>query len=518
MNILQALDDPQVFAQHFHKNPPSWEAWRSFLAALFALPMSEEELDRYQVCTGREGAPSQAATEAWLICGRRSGKSFTLSLIAVFLAAFKDWRPHLAVGERATVMVIAADRRQARVIMRYITGLLRAVPMLERLIESERNEAIDLNNRVTIEIHTASFKSVRGYSVAAALCDETSFWPSDESSAEPDTEILSALRPAMATIPGAIMLCASSPYAKRGALYQAFNRHWAKDDDPILVWRAPTRMMNPTVPEGLIAEALERDEPSARSEYLAEFRNDIETFISREQVAACVEAGVLERPPSYDIKYSAFIDPSGGSHDSMACCIGHQQGSIVIVDALREIRAPFDPESATEEVVQLLRRYRVKTVSGDKYAAEWCAQAFEKRGVNYQHAELPKSGLYLNLLPHLNSKTVKLLDLPRANNQIASLERRTARGGRDTIDHPQRGHDDLANAIAGFVYIGVRHSMARPAGYYCPILGRNVSFGEPDPYGVKANPQSRPDSATHLPDRKLDERFFKIIKGRPKIW
>jgi hypothetical protein len=33
--------------------------------------------------------------------------------------------------------------------------------------------------------------------------------------------------------------------------------------------------------------------------------------------------------------------------------------------------------------------------------------------------------------------------------QLCSLERRTARGGRDSIDHPPGGHDDLANAAMG---------------------------------------------------------------------
>ena len=64
-------------------------------------------------------------------------------------------------------MVIAADRRQARVIMRYVTGLLRSVPMLAQLIESETQERVDLRNRVTIEVHTASFRSTRGYAIIA---------------------------------------------------------------------------------------------------------------------------------------------------------------------------------------------------------------------------------------------------------------------------------------------------------------------------------------------------------------
>ena len=47
-------------------------------------------------------------------------------MIAVFLAAFRDWRPYLGPGEVGTIMVICADRKQARVIMRYCLGLLKA--------------------------------------------------------------------------------------------------------------------------------------------------------------------------------------------------------------------------------------------------------------------------------------------------------------------------------------------------------------------------------------------------------
>ena len=56
-------------------------------------------------------------------------------MIAIFLAAFRDWRPFLGPGEVGTIMVICADRKQARVIMRYCLGLLKAVPMLKQLIE-----------------------------------------------------------------------------------------------------------------------------------------------------------------------------------------------------------------------------------------------------------------------------------------------------------------------------------------------------------------------------------------------
>jgi hypothetical protein len=91
MNIIQALDDPNVFGWHFRGG--TWDAWRTFLAALFALPLTPEQLEVYQRHTGRSAPPTEPAQEAWLVCGRRAGKSLILATIAVFLAAFCDWRP-----------------------------------------------------------------------------------------------------------------------------------------------------------------------------------------------------------------------------------------------------------------------------------------------------------------------------------------------------------------------------------------------------------------------------------------
>jgi hypothetical protein len=184
MDILQAMGDRQVFGAHF-PDPKSWCAWQAFLAGLFGLPLSPSQAELFAQCSGERTPPAGGAQEAWLICGRRSGKSFILSTIAVYLACFKDWRLYLTAGERATIMIIAADRKQSRVIMGYVKGLLQSVPMLAATIESETAESIALRGRVTIEIHTASFKTTRGYTVAAALLDEIAFWPTDEFAADP---------------------------------------------------------------------------------------------------------------------------------------------------------------------------------------------------------------------------------------------------------------------------------------------------------------------------------------------
>lgn len=447
INILDAIGDSHLFAPWF-KNRASWTAWFAFLAALFALPMHAEQLALYRQCTGRKEAPSSVASEGWLVCGRRAGKSFILALIAVFLACFHDYRQYLAPGERGTVLVIATDRKQARVILRYIRALLTNIPLLSRMIEREASETFDLNNRVTIEVGTASFRSVRGYTIVAALCDELAFWPTDDS-AEPDYEIINALRPGMATIPNAMLLCASSPYARRGAVWDAHRSHFGKSGDPILVWQAATRVMNPSVPQSVIDQAMERDPANASAEYGASFRSDIESLLTREAIAACIADGVRERPFIRGVRYSAFVDPSGGSSDSMTMAIGHKDGNGAILDAVREIKPPFSPDVVCAEFAALLKTYRLQRVTGDRYGGEWPRERFRAHGITYEPAAQPKSDLYRDLLPLINSKRADLLDHERLLNQLIGLERRTSRGGRDSIDHAPGGHDDIANAVAG---------------------------------------------------------------------
>jgi hypothetical protein len=451
VNVLDAIRDPKVFGQHFKGD--TWTPWLAFLCALFALPMTKEQLALYRKHTGRTTPPSEPLHEAWLVCGRRAGKSFVLALVAVFLASFRDWRPFLGPGEVGTIMIIARDRRQARVVKRFVTGLLHAVPMLRQTIEAEGAEGIVLRNNIVIEIHTASFRAVRGYTLVAALLDELAFWPSAEDSADPDHEVIDAIRPGMATIPGAMLLCASSPYARRGALWDAHRRHFGKDGDPILVWQAATREMNPSVRQSVIDEMMADNPAKANAEYMAQFRSDVEAFINREVVNACVSTDTYERAPVSGTSYKAFLDFAGGSGgDSMTLAIGHKDGAVVVVDALREIKPPFSPEFAISQLVHLLKGYHVYTVEGDNFGGEFAREPLKKHGISYVLAKKPKSDLYSHhLLPMLNSGRVDLLDHPRANAQIIALECHTARAGRDKIDHPPGGHDDLSNAIAGLV-------------------------------------------------------------------
>jgi hypothetical protein len=450
MNIIQACADPNLFAPWF-RDRRTWKAWFAFLATLFALPLDDEQLALFQSSTGRAQPPAMPQREAWLVVGRRGGKSFIMALVAVYLACFHEFRQYLQPGERATVAVIAADRKQARVIMRYVRGLLTNIPMLKQMIERETADGFDMNNSATIEVSSASFRATRGYTFAAILCDEIAFWRVDAESVNMDSEIINALRPGLVTIPNALLICASSPYARVGELWEAYRRYYGQADGP-LIWRATTRDMNPSISQDIIDAELEKDYARARAEYLAEFRTDIESFIAREAVDAVVARGRRELPPQSSHIYSAFVDPSGGSGaDSFTLAIAHRQDAISILDVVREWYPPYNPENVVEEACALLREYDVATISADRWGGDWVAERFRVvSGIAYEPSERTKSQIYLEFLPLLNSGRVELLDNPRLISQLYALERRTSRGsGKDTIDHPPGGHDDVINAAAG---------------------------------------------------------------------
>lgn len=446
--ILEATRDPSLFARWFRGE--TWQRWLAFLAALFGLEITEEQAAIFREHTARSVLPSESAREAWVIVGRRGGKSLVAALVAVFLACFKDYSNLLAPGEAATVMLIAADRRQARVVMRYITGFIDLVPMLSALVVNRTKESIELSNRVVIEVHTCSFRAVRGYTLAAVVSDEIAFWRSEES-ANPDTEIIAAVRPGLATIPGSLLLCISSPYARRGALWQAYQKHYGKDGDPVLVWQADSLSMNPSIDPSIIEQAIEEDEPSADAEWGAQFRRDIESYISKEAVDAVVEPGRRELAYNSEFRYVGFVDAAGGSGgDSYAAAIAHKTSEgLAVLDAVREWRPPFSPEQATREAAELMAAYRLTEASADRYAGDWPVEQFRKHGITIKPAEKAKSDLYKELLGPLNSGKVELLDHPKLIAQLCGLERRTARGGKDSIDHAPNSHDDIANAAGG---------------------------------------------------------------------
>ena len=166
-------------------------------------------------------------------------------------------------------------------------------------------------------------------------------------------------------------------------------------------------------------------------------------------VEACL-GDFHEIMPANDNVYQVFVDPASGSgDDSFALAVGHKAKDQIIIDCVREIRPYFSPAAAVEDLASVVKSYKIAKVVGDHYAGEFPRELFRKHGILYEPCKSPKSDLFRDLLPLLNSGAITLPRNDRLVAQIVGLERRVTRAGKDSIDHGPNGHDDVANCVAG---------------------------------------------------------------------
>ncbi len=424
----------------------TWSTWRTTLKAAIGVDLTEDEAATFAAASGGRKPPRGRVEQLWAIVGRRSGKTRMAALITSYLATCVDHSAYLAPGEVGHVLCLAPTQKQAHAVLGYCRAMLEASPILAQQIEAITSDEIRLSGNVCISVHPANFRTVRGRTLLAAVMDETSMWR-DETSAQPDVEALRALLPALMTTKG-MVIGISTPYAQRGLLFEKFRDHFGQDGDTLVV-KGSTVQFNPTADEGWIEKQLAADPEANRAEYLAEFRGDWSAYVDRDTVLACVEADVHERPFAVGPRYTAFVDPSGGQHDSMTLGIAHRHGERVLLDTALEWKAPFDPTEVVTDIVAALRRYRCTQIIADRYAGAWVEGEFRKHGIYFKASDRDKSSIFLDALPLLTSGTAMLLDSPRLISQITQLQRETGKTGRDRVVKMRGAYDDLANAALG---------------------------------------------------------------------
>lgn len=460
ITIIEALDDPKLFAPWFPGE--TWATWRAVLKAAHALPMTAKDRSLFAQVAGGRAPPRQRVRELWVVVGRRGGKDSIASVIAAHASVLGNFRRYLRRGERAQVMCIAVDKDQARIVLEYIKSYFTESPILRPLVQSQSSYGLELSNSIDISVFANSFKTVRGRSIAVAIFDECAFWR-DEAAALPDIETYNAVMPGLASLPGSMLVGISTPYKRSGLLFDKYARHFGQPDDDVLVVHGPTTMFNSTIDPAIIAAALERDPAAASAEWLAEWRNDLTGFLDAEWVerAACLEAGEL--PFRAGAEYHAFVDPSGGRVDSMTMAIAHRENltdpdSAVVLDVVRGRRAPFDPSSVVREFSSVMDRYNLTRATADRYAAEWVTSAFKDLGKTVDPSPRSKSELYLESEPLFARGAIRIPNERTLVSELRQLERRTHRGGRDSIDHPPAGHDDFANSCCGAAWLASQHN------------------------------------------------------------
>jgi hypothetical protein len=252
----------------------------------------------------------------------------------------------------------------------------------------------------------------------------------------------------------------------------------------VLFIQADSRTLNPRLDEATIDAEYAADPAVARAEWGGLFRDDVSGYLTDELIDAALPGRLVHGRRRRPV---AFVDTSGGVIDASVLAIAHAEDisepgerrpPIVVLDHLQYVAAPHQPARAVEDFVKTLKDFGLAKVTGDRYAGNWCADAFSKLGIRYEPSELDKSGLYNEAAALFAGRRVELLDDRRLFAELRMLERRPRSGGRaDSIDHPPRGHDDAVNACCGALWLaaarreGIRISDAQLRAHSRPMPG-----------------------------------------------
>jgi hypothetical protein len=169
LSMRDALRDPEVFGEVLVGS--SWDGWKTLLVALCGERLNDSERTVFEALTGRPREPGQRVEEAFLVIGRRSGKTRAAAVLASYLAGLVDY--DLALGERGVVLVLSASIAQAARAFGYIRAIFQSVPVLRELIANETAESISLSTGTDIEVCPANFRTLRSRTAVAVIARAT---------------------------------------------------------------------------------------------------------------------------------------------------------------------------------------------------------------------------------------------------------------------------------------------------------------------------------------------------------
>lgn len=511
-SIVDFVTDPQLLG--LQVSP----AQRTLLKAIYGLPLDDEELALWRQFTGRASYPNHGFSEVTVIAGARAGKDSRIAApVAVYEATFGGHERHLSRGERAIIPLVAQDQRATKIAFGFIRDYMKGSPLLASLIDEVLASEIVLTNGVTIACFPCTLRSLRGYSIPVAVLDEVAFF-SLEGQADADVEVQASVRRGMVGFPTTRLLKISTPYMRSGILFEDHQQSFGQDDPDLLVWCAPSLLMNPSLRAERLERERRRDPTRFAREYEAVFAEDVTTFLSDAWVRGAVMTGssMLSVPPT--TKCTFAVDTSGGGADAftLAGVMADGRGAdrrvtqLVMKGWEKPRGGQVSLEGAVADAAKILRSYGCSKIFGDRYAGRVYVEMFARYGVEYvlpvvrdardlhplkdggpdvREQYLDRSAIYLEAEALFATGKIQILDHPKLIRELKNLGRRPSPGGRDRVDHPRGQHDDYANALC-LAAVMARGGSGMPR----PILiveGTIVLGGESDagprlPKGVRS--------------------------------
>ena len=441
--------DPQLIGE------PISKPWVTFYAAMDGLPLDEEGIELFRVCTGRDRYEPRVYTEASAQCGRRSEKTSSALKYLLFKSQFAGWEHELrsswfAKLARHTrllrIPIIAQSMRTGRDIARTLESLVMNSPILSKEVSEANLGELTFRNGICFTVLPASKASTRSMTCPGGLLDEYA-WVQVEGAS--DVELVRQIRPSMISFGQSRRLIkCTTPWLKSGLAFSEYSERHRSEN--LLVWQASTQTMTPRIS----VEELERERAADPTyfarEYEAQFTDDLEAFLPAADIDAAVQSWT-ELPPSPEPFYVAALDASGlTGGDAFTFGIGHGSKEGFVVDILRGWKRAAVP-MVCDEMASVCKLFRIRNVIGDQYSFSFLSELMRQREIGMEQLTFSarsKPEIYFDLKNMLGQGKIQLPNHAEMIRELRALESTRTSGGHYKICAPRGMHDDFATVLA----------------------------------------------------------------------
>ena len=454
--LIQAYDDPIMFIEAILPHLP--------------LKLSPKQVKILKTFYSKD----HHYTDLQLVCGRKSGKTLLVSIIALYevfrllLTENLHAKYNMIPNSPIYIMITATSREQALdVTFQYVRSLAEGSWWLNDYIVNITTQEIEFQKRIIIRCQACSSSSGRGYPSWLNIYDEHAHMKLRSGNAGGNI-IYEALQPNLKVFRGdGKTVTISSPSGMEGIFWDLFStgehieviqKSEHQGEQP---WRAvfqyPTWEMNPTLPRDHreIEKEFLADPKSFDMEFGGLFAQVIDAALNPKDIDECalgiqINVDVPEKKTPRII----VLDPATVGNE-YAVVMGHfDKKEQIIVDLVKTFsgthKKPVNIEEVEDYVRILIRNFNVVNVVVDQHQSAETVQRFQKEGIPiYMINITPKynTDMYRILFRYINTHKIIYPNLIEIKDELRFLQKRFVGWGWIVV--AARGHyDDIADAMA----------------------------------------------------------------------
>jgi hypothetical protein len=434
-------------------SPGQAAIWKSYDRRV---AMTEEESDVYATMTGLDPwePGSKPPHNMLLALSRGAGKTMLLSAIAIYEILTNEYEA--MIGESVVVTVICPRVKQAKKIIKYAQGLCESSDLVKHSLDSVIDDAIRFYGGRNIIVSAADQEgtAARSDTTLVLLMDEEAFLSPNE-----DKQIYESASGSGRGVKTFRSILSSSVNGEGNHFHQLFSKYHGERNKLWEIYFGPADVVYSDVLSDPDAETKSVESPDEyRREYFCDFSAGSvrEKFFNKEDVKSCIMNGITSIDKiNHSTQYIAATDPSGGVEDAFTLTICERLDDGVVRQCLARAWDPseegFTLNDTIDEIASLVAPYSISTIYGDIFGGQFVSEAFAAVGLDYQVRGFNNVNKLqrASCLRHLfHDKKIMILDDDKQYREIKEYESKRLPSGVISVNHPDKGSDDMLDALA----------------------------------------------------------------------